>query len=124
MAIAATALLSSGNIKTFALEISASAFVTNLGGYVSNGDIHAAEAALEQLRSLGVKQLRVGKRAYTLTELMQLLNSPDHGQAIFSQLVAAILAEAPAYFVAENRTIVSVNWTQTQPELFPTGSTG
>jgi L-rhamnose isomerase len=124
MAITATALLASGSFRAMALEVSASTFVSNLGSYVANGDIHAAHAALHQLKALGVRQLKLGNRVYDLDDLIALLANPARAQAVFAQLVLALQTEERAYFVAENRTITTVHWAAAQQDAFPTGSTG
>jgi hypothetical protein len=124
MAITATALLASGTVRAIGLEVSASTFVSNLGSYVANGDIHTAQAALNQLKKLGVKQIRLGKHLYDLDELIALLDDPDSAQPIFAALVLALQTEDRAYFVAENRTITTVHWAAATQDAFPTGSTG
>jgi len=124
MAITATALLASGSFRAVALEVSASTFVSTLGDYVANGDIHAAHAALHQLKTLGVKQLKLGKRIYDLDDLIALLANPTQAQSVFTELVLALQTEERAYFVAENRTITTVHWAAATQDAFPTGSTG
>lgn len=124
MAIAATALLASSSFRAVALEVSASTFVSTLGSYVANGDIHAAHAALHQLKTLGVRQIKLGNRIYELDDLIALLSNPARANAVFAELILALQTEERAYFVAENRTITTVHWAAASPDAFPTGSTG
>jgi regulator of sigma D len=124
MAITATALLASGSFRAVGLEVSASTFVSNLSDYVSNGDLHAAHSALHQLKTLGVKQIKLGNRIYELDDLIALLANPAQAQAAFAELVLALQTEERAYFVAENRIITSVHWAAAAQDAFPTGSTG
>lgn len=124
MALAATALLASSSLRAVGLEVSASTFVSNIGGYVANGDIHAAQAALRQLKTLGVRKIQVGKILYTVDQLIVLLDSPVRAQSVFAALVEALKTEDRAYFIASNRTITTVNWAQKTADEFPTGSAG
>lgn len=125
MAITATALLAGGINKAVALEVSASSFVSSVSGYVANGDLRTAQSALLHLKTLGVQEIKLGDTTYTLDQLIALLlNDPATAQVVFAQLVALLEADARAYFIAENRTITSVDWTTGTADAFPTGSTG
>lgn len=124
MAIMAASLLVGVGERAIGLEVSASTFVSNLGGYVANGDVHAAIAALKQLQAMGIKRLRVGTADMMIDQLVQELSNPVASKSMLGALVEALKAGGSAYFVAENRIISSVNWGAAQHDAFPTGSAG
>lgn len=124
MAVAAVGLLAGGVSKAaVSTEISASTFVTNLQQYVQNGDIAAAKDALQQLKSFGIKHIKIGDEMFLIDDVLVALDDPTQANLMITRLVASVNSGLEAYFVAENRVVASVDWSKT-PDLFPTSSAG
>lgn len=123
LAVMAAGILFGGAHRAMSTEISAADFVTNLQQYVENGDITAAKDALRQLQALGINQIRIGDEFYSIADVLVALETPDRARIILATLMASVNAGVTAYFVAENRTVASVEWAPAN-DVFPTGSAG
>jgi hypothetical protein len=125
LAIAAATMLLGPATKAISAEISASAFVTNLYGYVQDGDLTAAKEALTQLQNLGIKQFQIAGVYYRIADILMTLDDPAGSKALLAELYASVNSGIKAYFVSENRVVASVNWDAAGGgDLFPTGSAG
>lgn len=123
LAVMAAGILFGGASRVMSTEISATDFVTNLHQYVENGEIAAAMDALRQLQALGINQIRIGDQFYAIADVLAALDNPSQARMMLATLMASVNAGVTVYFVAENRTVASVEWAPTN-DVFPTGSAG
>jgi hypothetical protein len=124
MAIAAAGLLLGGVAKAISTELSAVDFIKSVSQSVERGDIQAAKVALSQILELGIKQIRIGKTDYLIVDILLALDDPIKGPILLTEMMKPVNLGSSVYFVAENRTVATVNWTPATTQLFPTGSAG
>jgi hypothetical protein len=121
MIVAAASLLTGGlTSKVMSVEISATAFVTNLQQYVSNGQINAARDALMQLKGFGITRMKIGDAYYDIDDLLLALNDPTQAAQLLTMLAAYVENGVTARFVAQDRVVASIDWDT--GELFATSS--
>ncbi len=124
-AIAAAAVLTTYSERAISLELSASKFLTDLDGYVANGDLAAAKDALLRLQAMGVKQIKVGQKVMTINELLALLNNRAKAHLVLADLIKLLPQLGGAYFVGANLVAAGINVkSPSSTDHFPTGSAG
>lgn len=117
IAVAMAMLMGGAMQSTLALETNAMGFVTELNGYLENGDIDQAMVLLKKLQAMGILRIEVNGRMYAVADLMMILKSGTTAAILPAQVLRS------ASFVAQNQDSL-VSSSGKSVDHFPTSSAG